>query len=134
MDSILEMTRKLALKLQSDDRFIRTQMAQTAADDDIELQKIIGQFNLKRATLSNEMSKENKDNDKLKELDGEIRELYARMMANENMAAYQQAKAELDKLVKNMVTILTVAARGEDPENIEESGCGGSCQGCTGCH
>ena len=134
MDSILEMTRELAYELQNDSRYIRTRLAQSAAADDIGLQNLIGEFNLKRVALSNEMARENKDNDKLKALDTELRELYARMMGNENMSAYQQAKSELDKLVKSMVTILTVSAQGEDPDSVEESGCGGSCEGCAGCH
>lgn len=136
MDSIMEMTRKLALELQNDRRFIRARLAQTAADEDAKLQEIIGEFNLKRMTLNSEMSKDDKDkdNDKLKKLDSEIRELYSDIMSNENMIAYQQAKAELDKLVKNMVTMLTVSAQGQNPDEYEESECGGSCEGCIGCH
>jgi len=134
MDSIMEMTRKLAFELQNDRRFVSTRLAQMAADQDAGLQDMIGEFNSKRMTLSAEMSKDEKDDDKLKELDSEIRELYAKMMSNTNMVAYQQAKAELDKLVKNMVTMLTISAQGENPDKFEESGCAGSCDGCTGCH
>ncbi|MDD2361565.1 MAG: YlbF family regulator [Oscillospiraceae bacterium] len=134
MDSIIEMTRELAYELQSDQRFIRTQLARSQADDDAELQGLIGEFNLKRATLSTVMSKEDKDKDRLQELNNELRDIYSRMMDNRNMTAYQQAKDELDKLVKSIVTIITVSAQGEDPDSIEESGCGGSCEGCAGCH
>lgn len=134
MDTLLEMTRDLAYELQNDDRFVRTQMAQAAADEDADLQNLIGEFNLKRAALSAEMAKENKDNDKLQTLDTEIRDVYARMMANDRMIAYQAAKADLDKLVRSMLNILTVAAQGEDPDEVQESGCGGSCEGCAGCH
>ncbi|HBT63558.1 MAG TPA: YlbF family regulator [Ruminococcaceae bacterium] len=134
MDTILEMAKELAYEMQNDQRFLRTQLAQSAADDDDDLQSLIGEFNLKRVALSTEMSNEDKDNEKIQTLDTEIRDVYARMMENRNMKAYQQAKGELDRLVKNIVTIITVSAQGEDPDSIQESGCGGSCEGCSGCH
>lgn len=135
MDTLLESAKKLAHELQNDERFIRTQMAQTASDDDKELQDLIGDFNLKRMSINNEMAKQEKDSDKLKEMDKEIRELYDRIMSNEHMQTYQSAKAELDKLVNSMVTILTMSAQGQNPDEIqEESGCAGNCAGCAGCH
>lgn len=45
MEDMLELARELARTLQHDERFIRTQMAQAAADEDEELQSLIGEFN-----------------------------------------------------------------------------------------
>ncbi|HOB35931.1 MAG TPA: YlbF family regulator [Candidatus Avimonas sp.] len=134
MDAILQMTQELAYKLQSDSRFIRVQLAQSAADQDEQLQKMIEEFNLKRAELSEEMAKEDREEAKIQRLDAEIREIYTKAMENENMKAYREAKDELDRLVSQMVTILTASARGEDPDSVQESGCGSSCAGCAGCH
>ena len=134
MEDMLELARELARTLQQDERFIRTQMAQAAADEDEELQSLIGEFNLKRIAVGNETSKEDKDEAKLKTLDGEIRELYALIMANEHMAAYNEAKTELDKLVNDIGTIITMSAQGQDPDEVQTGGCGGNCAGCRGCH
>ncbi len=136
MDAILELARDLASELQNDERFVRTQLAQSAADEDTALQDLIGEFNLQRIALSNEMAKEveQQDKDKITKLDTEIREIYARLMANGNMKTYQEAKGELDKLVNSIVTIVTMAAQGQNPDEIEESGCSGNCSGCSGCH
>ena len=134
MEDMLELARELARTLQQDERFIRTQMAQAAADEDEELQSLIGEFNLKRIAVGNETSKEDKDEAKLKTLDGEIRELYALIMANEHMAAYNEAKTELDKLVNDIGTIITMSAQGQDPDAVQTGGCGGNCAGCSGCH
>ncbi|MCI8554019.1 MAG: YlbF family regulator [Clostridiales bacterium] len=133
MDTIIDMTRDLAHALQGDERFIRTQLAQAAADEDKELQALIGEFNLKRIALNNENVKEEKDGDKITALDGEIREIYARIMANPHMSAYQQAKEGLDALVRHMASIITLSAQGQDPDGIEPSGCSGSCSTCGGC-
>lgn len=127
MEDMLELARELARTLQQDERFIRTQMAQAAADEDEELQSLIGEFNLKRIAVGNETSKEDKDEAKLKTLDGEIRELYALIMANEHMAAYNEAKTELDKLVNDIGTIITMSAQGQDPDEVQTGGCGGNC-------
>ena len=134
MEDMLELARELARTLQHDERFIRTQMAQAAADEDEELQSLIGEFNLKRIAVGNETSKEDKDEAKLKTLDGEIRELYALIMANEHMAAYNEAKTELDKLVNDIGTIITMSAQGQDPDEVQTGGGGGNCAGCSGCH
>ena len=110
LDTIIEMARSLGRALQNDDRFVRTQLAQNAADEE-------------------------KDGEKIRKLDGEIREVYARLMANEHMQAYQAAKQELDQLVSNVATIVTLSAQGQNPDDIQESaGCGGDCSGCAGCH
>lgn len=134
MDTIIEMTRELAQELQNDERFVRTQMAQAAADSDEDLQGLIGEFNLHRAALNAEMSKDSRNEKKVEEEDAAVRSVYARLMANERMEHYQEAKSELDALVRYMVTILTMAAQGEDPNAVEEQGCGGDCSGCAGCH
>ncbi len=136
MDELMEMAREMGHAIQQDERFIRTQMAQAAADEDAELQELIGEFNLKRIALGNETSKkeEEKDPDKLKTLDGEIRALYASIMANPHMAAYNDAKTALDKLINDIGTILTMSAQGMDPDTVETGGCSGNCAGCAGCH
>ena len=134
MDQILDLARELGYSIQQDERFIRTQLAQAAADEDEELQGLIGEFNLKRIAYNAENNKEGKDAEKLSRLDGEIREIYSRLMMNEHMAAYNDAKTELDKLVNQIATIVTMSAQGEDPETISAEGCGGNCAGCSGCH
>ena len=55
---------------------------QAAADEDAGLQDLIGEFNLKRIALNNESTKEEKDGDKITRLDGEIREVYDKIMQN----------------------------------------------------
>ncbi len=136
MDNLIEMAKEMGEAIQMDQRFIRTQMAQAAADEDEALQGLIGEFNLKRLAVNNEYSKEDKDDAKIRELDMELREIYGRLMENENMKAYQAAKAELDEVLGRVNRILTLSAQGEDPQkaDVELSGCSGNCSSCAGCH
>ena len=135
MEALWELAKDLGHELQHDQRFIRTQMAQAKADEDEGLQALIGEFNLKRMALSTESEKgEDKDEEKLRQLNIDLREVYAKVMANEAMAEYQAAKAELDKLVNGIGTIINMAAQGMDPDGFEEHDCGGDCSCCSGCH
>lgn len=106
-------------------------------DTDSELQKAIGEFNLKRAELSKEMKEPDKNADKLTELDKEIREMYDNIMAMPKMVEYNEAKDAMDKLLNSINYIVSMSANGEDPMTCPEQaphGCSGSCSTCGGCH
>lgn len=137
MDLVLDMTRELAEALQQDERYIKMQMAQAAADEDESLQALIGEFNLKRIAVNTETTKDEgeRDGERIRQLDTELRAVYAELMANEHMKAYQSAKEEFDLLMNKMTRVLTLAAQGEDPYEIDtEAGCAGNCASCGGCH
>ena len=134
MERILEMAKEMGHAIQQDERFIRLQAAQTAADEDTELQSLIGEFNLKRMALNSETAKEDKDEEKLKELNKEIREVYAKVMANPSMVAYNEAKTAMDKIINGIGAIVNMAAQGMNPDEYDEHSCGGNCQTCGGCH
>ena len=135
MEQILEMAKDLGRAIQQDERFMKMQMAQARADEDEALQALIGEFNLKRMAINAESAKgEAQDEEKLRALNVEIREVYAKVMANESMAAYNEAKTEMDKLTNAVGAILNMAAQGLDPDDYEEHSCGGNCCSCGGCH
>lgn len=54
---VIEKARELGLAIMEDERCKRLQTAKAANDSDMELQKIIGEFNLKRLQLDNEFNK-----------------------------------------------------------------------------
>ena len=135
MEKILEMAKDLGYTLQEDARFLKTKAAQEAADADEALQQMIGEFNLKRMELNSEMSKPDKDRDKLTALDGKIKELYGQIMANKNMAVFNNVKNAMDELLSQINMIITMSANGEDPATCSvEHSCGGNCSSCGGCH
>lgn len=137
MDKLLEMAKDLGYALQEDARYLKTKAAQEAADADEALQQLIGDFNLKRMAINTETAKEDdeRDNEKLATLNRELRAVYAQIMENAHMQAYNAAKGELDKLTNGMMAILNMAVQGLDPDTYEESeGCSGNCSSCSGCH
>lgn len=136
MDVLVQMAIDLACQLKEDERCLAVRNAQLAADADEELQKLIGEFNLKRIAINNEETKEGeRDAEKLRGLNTEIREIYASIMANEHMIAYNEAKTALDQLVGKIQTAINLAVQGQDPNlAANEISCSGNCGSCGGCH
>ena len=132
---IITMARELGKLIQQDERYKRIDAAKKANDEDEKLQELIAKFNLNRSELSVEMSQENKNPEKLNQLDKELKALYQEVMANPNMAEFNAAKAEVDGMMNFISTILYGSVNGEDPDTIEmQASCGGKCSGCSGCH
>ena len=133
---VIATARQLGKAIQQDERYLRLMVAQQMNDSDEELQSLIGKFNLKRIDLNGEINKSEKDQEKITAINGEVKELYAQIMANKNMSAYNDAKNEVDGLVDFAMQILRGSLDGEDPDQIEQKsgGCSGSCSSCSGCH
>ena len=136
MDQIIDMARELGEALQQDNRYIRVQTAQAAADADEALQNLIGEFNLQRIALNSEAQQENHDEAKMKQLNETIRDVYQKIMENPSMKTYNEVKPELESLINTVARIITLSAQGEDPYSISEQdhACGGDCGSCGGCH
>lgn len=131
---IIEMTRVLGKALQEDDRYTAYMLAKQANDNDKELQQQITDFDTMRNELNAELCKEDKDTDRIKELDKGIKSNYKKIMSNKNMMVFSAAQGALEALVNNMNQIITLCANGEDPDTCEPSqGCTGSCSTCGGC-
>ncbi|MDD2993246.1 MAG: hypothetical protein PWQ08_780 [Clostridiales bacterium] len=132
---IIEMTRNLGLEIQKDQRYQILENARRLNDADEELQKQIGDFNLARIDLNNEVSKSDKDADRIAQLNEKVQSIYTDIMNNESMQAYNEAKSDVDQMMQYINAILTTAVNGGDPMTVQEpSSCSGSCSSCSGCH
>lgn len=132
---IIEKARELGRLIQQEPTYIALHEAQTKADADIKLQQLIGEFNLKRMAINNEASKKDRDQDKLSRLNTEMREVYSKIMSNENMMAYNDAKDSFDAVANRVLAIVQQSAEGADPEtaDLSQSDCSGNCASCGGC-
>lgn len=61
---IIEMARELGKAIQEDDRYLALRLATQSNDEDQALQDMIGEFNLKRVSLNQEVQKPEKDQEK----------------------------------------------------------------------
>lgn len=132
---IIEKARELGKLIQQEESYIALQKAQADADADMELQNLIGDFNMKRMSINNEASKKDKDSDKLALLNSQMREDYSKIMSNKNMIAYNEAKDAFDMIANRVLAIVQQSAEGADPETADysTSSCSGNCSTCGGC-
>lgn len=133
---MIQLARELGKAIQQDERYLRLQKAKQESDNDQKLQELIGEFNLKRMAINNEATKDDRSEEKLQQLNTELRHVYAEIMKNDNMTAYNEAREALDAVMKRINAIIALSAEGEDPEtaDLDESSCSGSCSSCAGCH
>ena len=132
---IIEMTRKLGVAIQQEEVFKNYIKAKAANDNDVELQDMIGQFNVIRMQLDQALSADDKDGDKVKELNTQLKDTYTAIMGRESMMNYNIAKGELDVLVNQINAVIEHTLDGDDPMTCDiASNCTGSCSTCSGCH
>ena len=68
------------------------------------------------------------------QLDTAVNTLYAEIMEDPGMQQFQQAKQQMDRLVQEVDTIITLCVNGEDPATCPDlSHCTGDCSSCGGC-
>lgn len=134
---VVEMTRQLGAAIQLDERYVAFINAKKKNEDDMALNALIGKLNLVQMNYQNESGKETPDEKKLEGFDDEFRKLYAEIMVNDNMKAYEAARGELDSLMNYIVNLLSLCANGEDPATCEvktdDENCAGDCSSCGGC-
>ena len=128
----ITMFKEAAAQLQREEAYLALEGTRKKNDEDEALQQLIGDFNLARIDLNSELSKS-----AVNELNVKVNQLYNDIMANESMAAYNEAKAELESVMNYVNAIINTAVNGGDPLTVEEpqqGGCSGSCASCSGCH
>lgn len=132
---MIQMAREIGKEIQKDPSYISVKAAEQACDEDKELQELIASFNMKRMTLNQEANKADKDEEKIAKFNEELRICYDKVMSNENMSNYNNAKTKLDHKLKHVIDIITMSAEGADPETVDEQpSCGCDCSSCGGCH
>ncbi len=128
---LAEMAGELGQAIKLSREYIEYQAVKTVFEADKELQAAIGNFNLEKMAVMNEMQKEDdeRDEDKLKAHQDAMRAAYNEVMKHELMNKYNEAKNNLENMVNNLYAVINYHVTGKDP-----NGCSGSCSTCSGCH
>lgn len=135
MDAIT-MFKEAAKQLQKEQVYLMLDATRKANDEDRELQSYITDFETVRMDLSQELESEERDEALVADLNLQINELYNKIMSNQSMMEYNEAKQDITQTINYINAIITAAVDGEDPMLVEEpvSSCGsGGCASCSGC-
>ena len=133
---IIEIARDLGRQIQKEDSYIRFRAARQAADEDKELQELIQRFSELREQIEEDASKtdEERDIEASKKRAEDTSKVYARIMTNERMIAYNDAKDDFDIIMKRISAIIQKSSDGEDPDTADYiPECSGNCAACGGC-
>ena len=114
MDCI-DLFKRAAMALQTDPRYLVLDQARKANDKDEELQNMIGEFNLARMDLNNEIGKSERNDARIAELNEKVNDLYGKIMADEGMVAYNEAKRDCENLVNYIDAIIKDLQAGKAP-------------------
>ena len=136
--TVIEATRELGKTIQADERYTKLMTAKDANDKDDALNALIGKLNLIQMSYQHEAQGEANE-EKMAEYDKEFREVYAEVMTNENMKAYELARQEVDEMMNYVMQLLSLCVNGEDPDTCEpqkhECDHDHDCDcGCHDCH
>lgn len=132
----LKLARELGKAIQECPEYQALHNAKVANDNDAELNDLIGQFNLKWMEVENLMNNKDADQAETQQKNEQLRDLYEKIMANQNMQTFNRASDAMNKLMNYINNILVASVNGDDPEtcDIEPHSCSGSCSSCGGCH
>lgn len=136
MADVIKLARELGAALQADARYEALMQARKVNDEDEALQNLIGEFNMIMLKAQQEAEKEDKDEAKMQEYNEQYVAAYQKIMANENMVAYQAAQSELEAVVNTVNGIIAMSLNGEDPMTCDPDAqnCTHDCSTCGGCH
>lgn len=136
MADVIKLARELGAALQADARYETLMQARKVNDEDEVLQNLIGEFNMIMLKAQQEAEKEDKDEAKMQEYNEQYVAAYQKIMANENMVAYQAAQSELEAVVNTVNGIIAMSLNGEDPMTCDPDAqnCTHDCSTCGGCH
>ena len=132
---VIEKTRELGAVIQQDERYLAFMAAKKNNEADAELNGLINKLGEIQNEYAEAMEKEELAESEKEKYDKRFRDVYAVVMQNENMIAYQQAKTEIDGMMQYVMQLLSMCVNGQDPATCEvpAQGCTGSCATCGGC-
>lgn len=133
--NIIDLARQIGVAIQNDETYIRFRAAEQIVESDDKLQELIGEFNMLKMSINNEVTKNEQNSEKIAGLNEKCKAAYEQIMQNENMVKYNEEKKQLDSILVRVNTIIMKSVQGEDPMTADyNSQCGGSCETCGGCH
>lgn len=129
MNEIIELAKKIGQMLKDSEEFKKYEEVKARYETDSELQMQIGEFNLRKMAVMNEMEKEDKDNEKFERLQNEMRQAYKTAMSNPLMGEFMKTKESFESLVNNVYSIINYQITGETGscDKSKCASCGGGC-------
>lgn len=129
MQEILQKARELGIMIAESGEFEKLKIAEERQLADPEAQKMMMEYATKRDELSQKAQSPGISKEDFEDIKNQMQAEFEKMCENENIKAYLDASNNFSKLINQVNSIIGYFVKGG-----EESGCGGNCSSCKGCH
>ena len=130
MEKVLEQARLLAEAIAESDVYQKMHQCENDAMKDAEATRAIADFVEKRQKVESLLAEGNMDHTALAEASKAMEDAEKKVNEQPKVRAMQEARGEFTQMMNNVNQILRFIITGEMEDN---SGCSGSCEGCSGC-
>ncbi len=128
MSEILEKAKELGTMLAESNELKHFRAMETVFYSDAEAQKALNHYQEKRDEITGKMREQEMSPEALRAFQEELQACMAELTKNKVVNDYLEAKSAFNQIVTQVNGIISYCIEGE------ESGCGGSCSSCSGCH
>ena len=130
MDNVFEKTRELGEALLESEAYKRMKAAEEKAMHNAQGAEMMALYLEKRGQIQEMMEQENPDPGAMKRLSDEMDEIQEKLQMIDDIAELTAARSEFNGLIGQINQVLQFIVTGR----MEEAGCSGSCDSCSGCH
>ena len=130
MANVFEKTRELGEALLESEAYKRMKAAEEKAMGNAQGAEMMALYLEKRGQIQEMMELENPDPGAMKRLSDEMDEIQERLQMIDDIAELTAARSEFNGLIGQINQVLQFIVTGR----MEEAGCSGSCDSCSGCH
>ena len=89
---LINLAKNLGAEIQKSDEYIKYKINEQNVECDKDLQALIEEFNLKKVSINEEISKEKVNHERIDKLNSEISTLYTKIMENKTMKEFNKSK------------------------------------------
>ena len=130
MANVFEKTRELGEALLESDAYKRMKAAEDKAMQNAQAAEMMAAYLEKRGQIQEMMEQENPDPGAMKRLSDEMDDIQEKLQLIDDIAELTAARSEFNGLIGQINQVLQFIVTGR----MEEAGCSGSCDSCSGCH
>lgn len=131
MKNVLEQAQKLAGSILESEEFIAMRLAEDAVTRDAEATRLIADFIEKRQQVQTLLEEKDLSQGKLSSAGEEMESAQKEMNGYPLIGKMQSARAEFSAMMDKVNALIRFVVTGETQQN--DTGCSGSCEGCSGC-
>ncbi len=126
--TVFELATELGKALKNDEKLVRLADAKKKYEEDMDLQKMLVEYEVQQKALQGELTKEERDTLFIDVIQKRINELYDAIMSHPIFAELNEAQAEVNELMNAVNNTITFEITGELPSCTHNcSSCGGGC-------